>query len=664
MNEPSFLNKRPGGPVLFRVSIVADTHVNEKEDFSASPYSANAEANPRARHVFSQINKVEPAFVIHLGDMINPVPELPSYGPAADNFHVLARALKAPLHLVPGNHDIGDKPVSWMPAGMVNGEFIALYRQYFGKDYYAITHEGCHFIVINAPLINSGVPAEAEQAAWLEGYLNEHSGARMFLFSHYPPYVSRVDEPGSYDNIDEPGRGWLLKLIRTHRFEGLFSAHVHNFWYDLIGDTEYYVLPSTCFVRHDYSEMYRIDGGDQKGRNDAQKLGFLTLDVYETGHVAQYHRTNGAVLPEGGGPVPDIVARPHVKTATRAGIYVDMRHAWAEELSVAPSGAVDEFRRKIARNDYPVMALWEMALRGMRVPIQDLADPATRRRMSLMCGVGHVFQVYLYGMPDKAEAALLRKHVDLVGRLELVLGWADVPGLIPRIEALKSETNLPLCLSRVNRTDAAKHTGARFNHLISHGFTLGEIEELTAFAGAHPGLIDAVQFTIPRGVSPWVAARALHGFASASHVAPVLYVKSTEASPAAEFGDEVANALRFAEAAMAAVGNDINVVLDTLDDADRGYFTRAGLVDRRFNPRIGSKLMSTLMLALGSDDWRAIDGDTPALRNGAGRVLQVFASGADVPDTGEWICPKTGQRGTGPGGADGAAPAHPVVHLG
>lgn len=664
--KPSFQNKRPDGSILFKVSIVSDTHVNEKEDFSASPYPANAEANPRVRHVFSQINGVDQAFVIHLGDMVNPVPELPSYGPAADNFHALAKELKAPLHLVPGNHDIGDKPVSWMPAGMVNGESITLYRQHFGKDYYAITHEGCHFIMINSPLINSGDPAEAEQAAWLEAYLQEHNGARMFLFSHYPPYVTRQDEPGSYDNIDEPGRSWILNLIRMYKIEALFSAHVHNFWYDMIGETEYYVLPSTCFVRHDYSEMYRIDGGDQKGRNDAAKLGFLTLEVYETGHVAQYHRSNGAVLPEGALQAPGIVPRPHAKTGTRAGVSVDMRHAWAEELSVAPSGAVDEFRRKIARNDYPVMALWEMALRGLRVPIQDLADPTTRRRMALMCGVGHVFQVYLYGMPNNNEVALLQEYADLIDRLELVLGWADVPGLIPQIKALKSATGLSLCLSRVNRTDAAKHTGARFNHLISHGFTLGETEELAAFAVAHPGLIDAVQFTIPRSVSPWVTAKALQGFAKSTNVAPILYAKSTEASPAEEFGDEVANALRFAETVIAGVGNDIGVVLDTLDDADRGYFTRAGLIDRRFNPRIGSELISTLMLALGAEQWHALNGDTPALRNGAGQVLRVFASGADVPDAGEWICPKTGRRGRGNGDAVGQgaqAPAHPVVHV-
>ncbi|SFA57211.1 Calcineurin-like phosphoesterase [Paracoccus halophilus] len=639
------MNKRPEGKALFKVSIVSDTHVNEREDFSASPYPANAEANPRARHVFAQINAVNPAFVIHLGDMINPVPELPSYVEAAQEFHNLAKELKAPLHMVPGNHDIGDKPVSWMPAGMVCGEYIALYRKHFGKDYFAIKHEDCHFIVINSPLINSGDPAEEEQRIWLEGYLAAHRGKRMFLFSHYPIYVSDPAEPESYDNIGQPGRGWLLGLIRDYKPEAVFTAHVHNFWYDVIGETEYYVLPSTCFVRHDYAEMYRIDGGDQKGRNDAAKLGFLTLDVHEKGHVAHYHRSYGATLAPGAELADPVVARPHAKTSRPDNIFVDMRHGWAEEMTVAPSGAVDEFRRKIARNDYPVMALWEMGLRGLRVPIQDLMDPRIRRRMELMAGVGSRFQVYLYGMPDKDEAAMLGAHAGLVSQLELVLGWDQVPALSGEIRALKQATGLRIILSRVNRKDGAKHSGGRFNHLISHGFTLSELDELEAFLSDHPGLVDGIQFTAPRSECPWASARALSGFAGKTGTRPVLYVKSTEASPAEEQPDEIANAERFALAMMAGIGTGVDVVLDTLDDADRGYFTRTGLIDRRFNPRLAGQLLSAIVETAGPRDWRARETPGYLSEAGTGRTLRVVRAGDLAGAGGRWICPETGRSG-------------------
>jgi calcineurin-like phosphoesterase family protein len=641
------LNKRPEGELLFKVSLISDTHVNEAEDRSASPYPANAAANPRARHVFEQVNRIEPDFIIHLGDMINPVPELPSYGDAARNFHAMAETLKAPMHLMPGNHDIGDKPVSWMPAGMVNAEFIDLYRKTFGKDYFSVTHKGCHFIIINSPLINSGDPSEAEQAAWLEEYLAAHAGERMFVFSHYPPYVTHQDEPGSYDNIEEPGRSWLLNLIRTHKPEALFAAHVHNFWYDHIGDTEYYVTPSTCFVRHDYSEMYRIDSGKQKGRNDGAKLGFLTLEIHEKGHVAHYHRSYGAKLAEGEALRDEVVAKPNTKTSLLDRVYVDMRHAWAEEMVVAPSGAVDEFRRKRARNDYPVMAMWEMGLKGLRVPLQDLMDPPTRRRMEIMCSVGHRFQAYLYGMPTEEETRVLADNASLLERLELVLGWEDVAGMSSQISALKSKTKLRILLSRVNRKDGAKHSGTQFNHLISHGFTVAECEEVAEFLKSNPGLVDGIQFTIPRSIDPWTTARELSAFSQAAGCEAVLYVKSTEASPAESFEDELANTRRFAETAISGIGHGIDVILDTFDDADRGYFARTGLVDRRFNPRHASDLIATLTLEVNDGAWTAVSGETPALFNAAQNCeLRVCAAGEKLPAGCTWICPKSGRSGT------------------
>ena len=634
------MSKRPSGSLLFNVALVSDTHVNEREDFSSSPYPANAEANPRARHVFSQINQTGPAFTIHLGDMINPVPELPTYTAAAENFHQLAKSLKAPLHLMPGNHDIGDKPVRWMPAGMVNGEHIALYRRHFGRDFFSFEQSGCHFVIINAPLINSDDPAELEQKAWLEADLAAHSDKRIFLFSHYPIYVSSREEPESYDNIDEPGRSWLLGLIEKYSPEAVLAAHVHNFWYDRIGETEYYILPSTCFVRHDYSEMYRIDGGDQKGRNDVAKLGHATLEIYERGHIARYHRSYGALLSDG--EAPPVALRPHTKESALTSVFVDMRHAWAEEMVVAPSGAVDEFRRKRARNDYPLMAMWEMGLRGLRVPMQDLSDSATRRRMAILRDVGHLFHVYRYGLPTADETALMVRNRDLVAEIELVVNWDEPAVIAQEMHKVAEATGLPLILSRVNRKDLAKHSGGRFNHLISHGFGLGEIDELAEFVKLHPDVFAGFQFTIPRSAAPWDAAVALGHFAKATGTRPVLYVKSTEASPAERFEDDTANAFRTAEAVLASVGHRVLVILDTFDDADRGYFTRNGLVDRRFNPRLPGQVLSSICRTLGVGEWTAAPDGARALVNGKGERLSLADTDA-VPNGADWICHETGR---------------------
>ena len=613
------MSRRPQGELLFKIDLVSDTHVNEKEDFSASPFPANQEANPRARYVFDRIRQSDGAFAVHIGDMINPVPELPTYASAADNFWKLASDLGKPLHLVPGNHDIGDKPVEWMPAGMVDAHNIKLYEKHFGDQFYSFDHAGVHFFVLNTSLINSGDPDEERQKNWLEADLSANEGKRSFFFLHYPIYVSDPTEPCSYDNVDEPGRSWLLDLINKYKPEALFSAHVHNFWYDLIGQTETYVMPSTCFVRQDYSEMYRIHSDEDFGRDDGAKLGHVTFEIYEQGHIAHFHRTYGSTLAQGSSdkadaPMPSI----NTKDCDVTSLYLDMRHAWAEEMVVSPSGGVDEFARKLARNDYPLMALWEMGLRGMRVPIQDFLDPKTRRRMALLVGVGHLFHVHIFGLPDEETLSLLDEHSTLVHRLEIVVSWDKKDSLLPAIEALKARTGIEIYLSRVNRKDTAKHTGGRYNHLISHGFSLGEREELESIGS---DAIDGFLFTILRDVEPWDAVQALESFGQRTGKRASLYVKATSPSPAKAFQDEDANWQRMKEATLASVAaQNVDVILDTLTDIDRGYFIRTGLVDRRYNPKKAGRAMTALMIELSGSKWSFVDG-ARAIRNQGGKVI-------------------------------------------
>lgn len=619
------MSRRPTGNKLFTVGLISDTHCNEQENFSASAYPANAEANPRARHAFARLERERPAFIMHLGDMINPVPELPTYRDAAAQFKEITSSVTAPVHVVPGNHDIGDKPVGWMPAGTIDPESIAIYEKAFGRHFYAVRHEGVRFLVLNAPLINSGLPQEEEQRNWLETELAENADVRTFVFIHYPLFVSDPDEPGSYDNIEEPGRSWLIRLVQKYKPEALFAAHVHNFWYDVLGETETYVLPSTCFIRHDYSEMYRIDAGDQHGRNDSAKLGFAVLDIFETGHVVHYQRSYAAMLAPGQNldPATPPLSRVHTKTATISNLAVDMRRSWAEEFDIAPSGAVDEFGRKRARNDYPVMALWEMGLRTMRVPIQDLIDPRVRRRMQLMADVGHKFQIYCYGFPEPSVANVLARHADLVNTLEVVINWEDAEAACASIVALHAQTGVTACLSRVNRKDAGKIGGNRYNHLISHGFSMAELPEIAAFLAKHDpaGAIAKIQVSVLREQCPWEIAAEAEMAAKELGRRISLYVRSSGAVPAEAFLDDQANATRFLRAAMAALGStSVDVILDTFTDADRGHFVRTGLVDRRYNPRLAGRLLQSLMGAAGGQKWsRSADGC--AVTNPEGRTI-------------------------------------------
>ncbi len=619
------------GKYLFTFAVIADTHMNQDENYSSSPYPCNALANARTRRVVAELNQAKPEFVVHLGDIINPVPELPAYTDAARHFKTLVADLEAPLYLVPGNHDVGDKPVSWMPAGTVNEENLELYQRHFGDHYYSFDSNDLHIVIINAQIINSGLVVEEEQRLWLEKDLAANAARRTFVNIHYPPYVSNPSENGTYDNIDEPGRAWLLGLLGKHKPEAMFCGHVHNFWYDVCGETEIYILPSTAFVRHDYSEMYRIGPGDQYGRNDEPKLGYFFVRVYERGHVVENFRTYGRTLLRGS----DLPAKsprvkvPQTKESNITSVGLDMRHAWAEELVIAPSGGVDEFERKLARNDYPVLALWEMGMRRMRVPIQDLIDDRTRGRMKIMKNAGHLFQVYSYGLPASSVRRLLASHAEIIDCLEIVINWEQSIALIPGITKLHDDTGVPIYLSRVNRKDTNKHTGGRYNHLISHGFVLDEADELAEWYASHDktGAIAGTVFYVMRDQYPARAALRAGEAAERLGRSACLYIKTTSGSPAEDFVDDAANVNRFAEAAAVGIGVEgVEVIIDTFDDVDRGYFARSGLVDRRFNPKMGSRVIGNLFGMMNKNAW-ALTGDAHEIEGA--RVLSLTSDSGE-----------------------------------
>ncbi|HVL55714.1 MAG TPA: metallophosphoesterase, partial [Burkholderiaceae bacterium] len=589
--------QQPLGRRLFQFVLVADTHVNERDGHSSSPYAANARANDRARFVFASIAQrdPQPEFVMHLGDIVHPVPELPSFEPAVRRFQSIAAVTRCPLRLLPGNHDVGDKRVEWMPAGTVTAEHVQQYRRLFGDDHYAFEHAGCRFFALNAQLINSGLPAEAEQRAWLERELAAAAGKRLFVCIHYPPYVTDRNEPGSYDNIDEPGRSWLLELIERHSVEALFAGHVHNFWYDRIGHCQMYLLPATSFLRHDYTEFYRVEPLREHGRDDTGKFGYFVVDVFERGHVAHCVRTGGRELAAGEELPPPTPGLPpvHSRTNVDAPVGVDLRHPWAELVEIAATGGVQEFERKRARNDYPLLALWEMGVRRLRVPLQDLLDPRVRDRMRILREIGHEFLVYGYGVPGSDAQRAAADTRGLVDAFEVVLPGARIAEAMPALARLREATAARVYVSKLRMHEDAKFDGLRFHHFINHGFVAAEHEQLLQLSDAARGraAFDGFVFRVGCGDAPWDALPRCAALAAELGFGAVAHVRLAGESPADARADDRANGWRVAETLLTAFAlPQIRAYFDTFMDVDRGYFPRNGFIDRRYDPRPASRI--------------------------------------------------------------------------
>lgn len=601
------------GKRLFSFAVIADTHLNKDEADCNSPFAVNKLANQRMRHVVRDLNQRDIAFVVHLGDLIHPVPAVSDlYRRAAERFKQQVADLRVPLYLTPGNHDIGDKPMPWAPAGSITDAYIHLWEDVFGPHYYAFDHADIRFIVINSQLMNSGLAAEAEQERQLENDIKAAAGRRIFICTHYPPFLCEADEPEHYDNIAEPARSRLLHLAAEHKVEAFFAGHVHNYWYLRKDGAKHYLLPSTAFVRQDYSEMFAAPPdavNTEFGRNDAAKLGYFIVHIHERGHDCQMVRTYGACLaPEDPQPQATQHSAPiSPRTNNYAALGFDLRRSWAESVAIPPSGALDEFDRKEVRNDYILLALLEMGVKHLRIPMQDLRNARVRARMEDLAALGCRFRLFSYGAPTLADKELLRKHAGLLSGWEVAFRQSELDPLLAALNSLPSLHNpndpalpghLPLYLSRLWEHDENIAPDGRYYHVMNHGFTANDhafIEHITTKTKAlRPGFVFRCMLhdNICATLNTVTSMQAKSAWPASVHL------RLSGPNPAEAVYDDHLVSLRTAEALFCAAGKPVIVFADTLTDIDRGYFPHYGVLDQVCNPRPAARVIAHLHAAL------------------------------------------------------------------
>lgn len=567
------------GRHLAAFAIIADSHLEPEAPGIALPRS-----NQRNRRLVESLAPRSPSFVLHLGDIVHPVPQAPGHDGTMALAASLYAGLNSPLLWTPGNHDIGDKPSDTMPAATVTEDWLAGYRRVFGAPWMVHRFGNCVLLLLNSPILNSGYGTEREQRAWFEQALKDSHGSRVFVATHYPPYLVSPDEPGHYDNIDMPARQWLLDLLIRYRVEALFCGHVHNLFYSRLGTTEIYMLPSPSFVRRDYSEMFRIEAADEFGRNDADKLGYFWVDVYEEGHVSRLVRSEMS-SPGLDAPLPVVPGHPKDPGETPFGLY--LRHPWAERVDLPYNPPVDEFARRTVRNDYAVQALWDMGIRALRAPVGDLQDAEVRSRVADLVALGHRFIFFSVGLPELPLLGLLREHASLVNRWECVLSARDVAALAQQAAPLVRDTGLGLAVANL-RSAAMGNAGTEAGkHFTAPGFLaseLGLVQDLVA--DDQQRVVKAVCFRIGRHALVEAELEALQLFSQQTGVASVVTWALMPDGPndsALDDAEVCARVERLCGLAERFPG--LEFLLDSFMDVDRGYYPRVGLIDRRCNLR-------------------------------------------------------------------------------
>ena len=576
---------------LFQFAVISDSHFRLATSAAEGGYASNRLANSRNAYVVECLNRLEPDFVVHLGDVVHPIPALASHADAVRLAQKTYAGLKAPLHMVPGNHDLGDKPNAWMPAPVVNEANHRAFEENWGAPFRSFDFADCHFVLLDTPVLNSCMKREEEQRAWLVDDLaaNSAAGRRVFVLLHYPPFLNHPGESSHYDNIDEPARSWLLGLLKKHHVEAVFAGHVHNFFYNRLGPTAFYVVPSTAFVRPEYADLAGVAPGKEFGRDDSATLGFFTVRVFAEGHAVDPVRTHGR---QAGEATPEPAGRP-------CPLGVSLRHPWAGSIEL-PTDGLDEFTRKMARRDGIIQALWELGITRVRIPLGDIASADGRRRVADLVARGHEFTVFSVGVPDDETVDLMEGCAGLVAVWEVIGARDSLAETIERMGAVRSRLSFPVHLAPVVPMKPIELEGPSFQHFASHGFSPHGDPSLEDALG-HPGFaaaIDGVTFRVTPFEEPGDGIAAIAGWARPGlAVSANLQLPRMDEGVAADDDDAIAG--HVTEAAKAAAAHpDVAVFLDTFMDHDRGYYPRNGLIDRRFHPRAAFHALRNLSFDL------------------------------------------------------------------
>lgn len=171
-------------------------------------------------------NRLEPAFVVMGGDMIND-PH------SAAEYEALQRATGAldrdiPMRWVPGNHDVAFDTVVPTEAS------VAAYRKRYGDDFYVFEHNRVTFIVVNTVVWDHPEALDGAweaQLAFLEQTLEaarDRGSVHTIVFGHHPLFTATADEADTYWNIPAARRTLLLDLFAVHDVRAMFCGHWHR----------------------------------------------------------------------------------------------------------------------------------------------------------------------------------------------------------------------------------------------------------------------------------------------------------------------------------------------------------------------------------------------------------------------------------------------------
>lgn len=187
-------------------------------------------------------NKLNPPFVIAMGDLSNQTPfsetQDRQYQDLKADFALLNNSID--LYVSCGNHDVGNTPTH---------ETLQYFKDNWGDTYYSFIYNNCCFIILNSPIFYDDshvIDLRDKQLQWLETTLQKAEDLNIkhkFLFMHHPLFYDDIYEEEDIGviylekitkyisknrfHIQKRNRMPIYELMKKYNVKHIFCAHLH-----------------------------------------------------------------------------------------------------------------------------------------------------------------------------------------------------------------------------------------------------------------------------------------------------------------------------------------------------------------------------------------------------------------------------------------------------
>ena len=153
--------------------VLADTHYMLDGGDGTLEFDSRRRQTARAGAALKRAAALDPAFIIHMGDLVQEFPGMADFDRALDE--ALAQIGECgvdDIHFVAGNHDVGDKPDPLMPTAHVDEAALTAHHRRLGRSWYSFDRGAVHLTVLNSQIMNGPLQAARDQRAWAEADLS------------------------------------------------------------------------------------------------------------------------------------------------------------------------------------------------------------------------------------------------------------------------------------------------------------------------------------------------------------------------------------------------------------------------------------------------------------------------------------------------------------